>query len=65
MEATITIIQKPTEIRFECPHCEEEIIMDIEDFELLVGNDIPDWQYSKFKCDSCEKEIEVGYVEWD
>lgn len=64
-KATVTIIQMPVETRFKCPHCEDEVIMDINDFEILVGYDIPDWEYSKFKCPNCGKGIEIDYVEWD
>lgn len=64
MKADIRVIQKPVEIMFDCPHCEEEAIIDYGDFCCEVG-DVCDWVYSKFECPKCNLEIEINYVDWD
>lgn len=63
---TITIIQRPTDIRVDCPRCDYEIEISYNDFEDLMHSIYPcDWIGKKIKCPSCKKEIEIDDYEWD
>lgn len=64
MKVDITVIKEPVEVKFECPHCEEEIEIKYEDFCSDVG-EVCDWQYSEFECPECNKTVEIGYIDWD
>lgn len=62
----ITIIQRPTDIEFECPCCGELITMDYDDFTCGMKYENPsEWEYDCFFCPECMEELEVGDVEWN
>ncbi|EGT3619834.1 hypothetical protein FJ641_10575 [Clostridium perfringens] len=62
---TITIIQRPTDIRVDCPNCDCEIEISYNDFEDLMHSIYPcDWIGKKIKCPNCKKEIEIDDYEW-
>ncbi|KIS21687.1 hypothetical protein [Clostridium botulinum] len=66
LKADVRVIQKPVEIRIDCPHCCYEIDMSYSDFEDLMPSDYPgDWTGEKIECPNCEKEIEIEDNEWD
>ena len=60
----ITVETAPVTVFFDCPHCAREIEYDYNEFVGLVG-EVCDWEYSKFNCDKCNKEIEINSVDWD
>lgn len=63
---TITIIQRPTDIRIDCPNCDYEIEISYSDFEDLMHSIYPcDWIGEKIVCPECGKEIEIDDYEWD
>lgn len=64
-ETSISIIQVPTDVRFECPHCLDDIEMDYDEFERIVGCSVQDWNYSFFCCPECGEDIMIDSVEWD
>lgn len=37
LPATLTIIQRPVEVNFECPHCHEDIEIEIDEVEWING----------------------------
>ena len=61
----ITIITKPVEVAYKCPHCKTIIEMDYEDFESMMINEAPHWEQEEFWCDECGKDIVVADVVWD
>lgn len=66
LKADVRIIQRPFEIRIDCPYCDYEVSMSYGDFEDLMPSDYPvDWTGEKIKCSNCEKEIEIDGNEWD
>lgn len=66
LPATLTIIQHPVEVNFECPHCHEDIEIEYFIFTDFIGINNPgDWEGSILDCPRCEKEIEIDEVEWD
>ena len=66
LPATLTIIQRPVEVNFECPHCHEDIEIEYCIFTDFIGTNNPgDWEGSILDCPRCEKEIEIDEVEWD
>ncbi|AGK97389.1 hypothetical protein [Clostridium pasteurianum] len=64
LKADIIVNQRPVSIKFDCPHCDEEIEIDYQEFIDMLGEPC-DWNYSKFNCPRCEKEIEIDEVDWD
>jgi len=64
LKADISVRQKPVSVVIECPHCDEEIEIDYQDFINQLGEPC-DWSYSKIACPRCDKEIEIDNVEWD
>jgi predicted RNA-binding Zn-ribbon protein involved in translation (DUF1610 family) len=60
----IRVVSTPVTVEFECPHCEDDVRFDYDDFNDLVGEPC-DWKYSSLKCPKCEKEIAIDDVEWD
>ena len=64
MKIDVTVNQKPVSVSFDCPHCEEEIEIEYQDFSNELGEPC-DWEYSKVKCPKCGKTTEIGSVEWD
>ena len=66
LPATLTIIQCPVEVNFECPHCHEDIEIEYCIFtDFIETNNPRDWEGSILACPRCEKEIEIDEVEWD
>ena len=61
----ITIITKPVEVAYKCPHCKTIIEMDYDDFESMMINEAPHWEHEEFCCDNCGEDIEVEDVEWN
>lgn len=66
LPADVRIIQRPIEVRIECPHCDEDIEVNYDEFIDFIGSDYPgDWGGQIIKCPRCEKEIEIDDIEWD
>lgn len=61
----ITIITKPVEVGYKCPHCNAIITLDYDEFEDMMISEAPHWQGEEFCCDWCGEDIEVADVEWD
>lgn len=64
LKVDISIRQTPVSANYECPHCEEEIEIDYQDFCNDVGEQC-DWQYTDIECPNCGKTIEIDSVDWD
>jgi len=63
-ETDITVISRPTTVKFECPYCEHENEMDYDDFCDNHG-EVCDWGCEEITCEECEKDMKMGYVDWD
>ena len=61
----ITIITKPVEVAYKCPHCKNIIEMDYDDFESMMINEAPHWEHEEFCCDECGEDIVVEDIEWN
>ena len=45
----IKIIREPSYVNFTCPHCDEEIEMDYDEFyDMMVSDYWGDWRYEEF-----------------
>lgn len=63
----VRILQKPIEVVFSCPYCEEDIEIAYEEFENITNadlggifNDSP-----SFNCPKCNEKLYVGAVDLD
>ena len=66
LPATVRIIEIPTIIQIDCPHCDKEIISDYDNFTKGMGSRYASELVGRrIKCPSCEKEIEIEDWEWD
>lgn len=66
LPATVRIIEIPTIIQIDCPHCDKEIISGYDNFAKGMGSRCAsDWGGRIIKCTNCEKEIEIEDWEWD
>lgn len=67
MESTEIIIQSaPTQVEYICPHCEEEIEIDYNEFESDMTSECwCDWEYQTIKCPNCKMKIKISSVEYD
>lgn len=66
LPATVRIIEIPTIIQIDCPHCDKEIISGYDNFAKGMGSRCAsDWEGRIIKCTNCEKEIEIEDWEWD
>ena len=62
----VRIIQRPVEVKIECPHCFYDIEVDYSGFTADMGSDYSeDWGGTVIDCPNCEKEIEIDEVRWD
>ena len=57
--ADYTIISAPKYIKFECPHCKEEVEIDVKDLDFEV------WEGGFIDCPECEKEVELRDWQYD
>lgn len=66
LPSTVRVIQKPVDIKIDCPHCDYEIETTYDNFVDLMGTDYPgDWNGEKIECPNCGKKIEIDDNEWD
>lgn len=63
LEADVTVNQTPVSVSFTCPHCDEEVEIDYQEFEDLAGEPC-DWNFSIINCPRCEKKIQIDSVDW-
>ena len=62
----IVIEMVPRYVKYKCPHCENEISVDYDDFEDDRASDYwADWKGDTVICDECGDEFEIGNVEVD
>ena len=54
-----TIFSTPRSIGFECPHCQEEQEIMVEDLHEDV------WELTSVECPNCHKEVELDEWEYD
>ena len=64
MDVDIRVIQRPVSIKFDCPHCEEEICIKYSEFIDIAG-DPCDWPYTSIGCPECGGLVKIDNVEWD
>ena len=65
LPADVRIIQRPVEVKIECPHCFCDIEVDYSEFTVDMGSDYPeDWEGIVIECPYCNKNIEIDEVEW-
>ena len=60
----IIIIQKPNFVKYDCPHCDEEIETKYEDFTDMLG-DYCDWTCGVISCPECGGKSAIRDIEWD
>lgn len=62
IEVDYVIISKPSEVRFECPYCGEEVNIDFKcvDFNSSYWGD-----GATCDCPGCGEEVELGDYEYD
>lgn len=65
LSVDITIIQVPTHVEFECPHCGEENELRYWDFCRLAGDDPHGWEHMNTRCSYCGHESKINNVDWD
>ena len=62
----ITVVNTPSYIVSECPHCGEEIKIDYNDFlDMMTHYYFQDWIGEVIECPECGKEVEIETVDWD
>lgn len=62
----ITVVNIPSYIICQCPHCGSEIKIPYSDFlSMMTEYYYGDWIGETFECPKCGEEIEVKNVEWD
>ena len=62
----ITVVNRPSYITSECPHCREEIHIDYNEFLYMMTHYYyEDWTDEVIECPECGKEVTIGSVEWD
>lgn len=60
----VTIISKPVEVRFSCPYCGAEHVIDYDNWVIEQLYDYwGDWHETE--CTNCEKRILINSVEYD
>ena len=64
LKVDINIKQTPVSANYECPHCDEEVEIDYNDFCIDAG-EYCDWQYTKIECPNCGKTVEIDSVDWN
>ena len=65
LRTDVRIIQRPVEVKIECPHCFYDIEMEYSGFECLMPSECPgDWGGTVIECPYCNKNIEIDEVEW-
>lgn len=64
LKADYTIIQTPDRVTLQCPYCEDEIEMNISEFEVHC-KDIFEASGDTIECDGCKADIELGNWELD
>ena len=66
LPATATIITAPVRVTVDCPHCDEEIVTEYDNFIDVTGTEQScDWGGVVIQCPRCEKEIEIEDAVWD
>ena len=65
LPSDVRIIQRPVEVKIECPHCFCDIEVDYSEFTVDMGSDYPeDWEGIVIECPYCNKNIEIDEVQW-
>ena len=66
-DVDIVINQVPNSVAFICPHCENEVYIEYNEFERITGNDLCGLLYNStyFECPNCDGELEIDGVELD
>lgn len=66
LPAVATIITAPVRVKVDCPHCDEEIVTEYDDFIGITGTEQScDWGGVVAQCPMCEKTIKIEDAEWD
>lgn len=62
----ITVVRTPQYVRYECPHCGEEVEVDCDDFDDdRISDYWPEWEGDTVICNECGEKFEIGSVEVD
>lgn len=62
----VTVVQVPKYVKYECPHCGNEVEVSYSDFEDERMSDYwPEWEGDTVICDECGEEFAIGNVEVD
>lgn len=59
----LNVFQKPVEVQFECPHCNEETTIAYSEFKDVHGEP-PDWMGLIIKCPHCGKAMCIDSQNW-
>lgn len=65
---TLTLVQAPSDVEYICPHCDAMTIQDFDEFlnyNGLLWDDFPNWQYEYITCPKCGEKIENISCEFD
>lgn len=62
----IVIEMVPRYVKYECPHCGNEVEVSYSDFEdEMTSNCWSEWEGDTVMCDECGEEFEIKNVEVD
>ena len=62
MGINYTIISRPSEIAFTCPHCEDDVVMPFEEVDFYTSY----WgDGANVTCPNCGMEVELDEYEYD
>ena len=65
-KAEVTIIQVPKYVKYECPHCGNEVEVDYSGFaDDRMSDYWPEWEGDAVICDECGAEFRIDKVEVD
>lgn len=65
-KSDITIVMVPRYVKYECPHCGNEVEVSYSDFEDERTSDYwGDWEGDAVICDECGAEFRIDKVEVD
>lgn len=59
----VQVIQKPINVKIDCPKCHEEHEWTYSEFCDEFGEPC-DWNYNKIKCKDCGEELEFHGSDW-
>lgn len=63
LKTDLEVICEPTWVKMCCPHCDEEIEIDYDEFtRSMIGEYWCDWEGELITCEHCDEIFEIGCV---